>query len=205
MKRCFLFFVAMMSLVFAANVSPAETPAVQAPRAVNIPQYTPAVQSTTKDISPLAPDAPRILTATPAQPVADDYKIGPQDLIEIQIYGVDNLKREVRVNSRGIVTLPLIGVVSLGGLTGQEAEVLIADKYKKDFLQDPQVSIFIKEYVSQRITVEGAVGHPGVFPIKGQTSLLQILATAGGGAPLSDLSEVMLFRQVNGEKKSFKF
>ena len=77
--------------------------------------------------------------------------------------------------------------------------------YEKDYLRNPQVSIFIKEFTSQRITVEGAVNKPGVYPIKGQTSLLQAIAIAGGQGQLSDMSQVMLFRAEKGEKKSMKY
>lgn len=139
------------------------------------------------------------------QLLAEDYRIGPQDLIEIQIYGLENLKREVRVNSRGVISLPLIGPITLGGLTAQEGEALITARYEKDYLRNPQVSLFIKDFTSQRITIEGAVQRPGVFPIKGQTSLLQALAIAGGGGPLSDMSEVMLFRTENGARKAVKY
>src|SRR4029077_20395305 len=121
------------------------------------------------------------------------------------VFGVDTLKRDVRVNSRGAISLPLIGVVIVGGLTGQEAETLIATKYEKDFLQDPQVSVFIKEYTSQRITLEGAVAKPGIYPIRGDTSLMQAIAIAGGQGQLSDLNEVMVYRREGAEKKIYKF
>jgi hypothetical protein len=75
-----------------------------------------------------------------------------QDLLEIQIYGIDSLKRETRVNWSGVISLPLIGMVKVAGLTGEEAEALIAAKYEKDYLRDPQVLLFIKEFTSQRIT-----------------------------------------------------
>lgn len=154
---------------------------------------------------PLASDAPRVGPPPAGQQVADDYRIGPQDLIEIQVYGVDQLRREVRVNSRGVVSLPLIGAVTLGGMTAQEAEEFLTAKYEKDYLQNPQISLFIREFTSQRITLDGAVMRPGVYPIKGQTSLLQALAIAGGGAQMADLSEVMLFRGEAGAKKSLVY
>lgn len=165
---------------------------------------------------PGAPATPGAPAATPgasarAAPVsigyvaADDYRIGPQDLIEIQVFGIDNLKREVRVNSKGSISLPLIGTVVLGGLTGQEAEALIASMYEKDYLRDPQVSVFIKEFTSQRITVEGAVAKPGVYPIRGQTTLLQAIAIAGGQGQLPDLSQVMVYRRDGNEKKVLTF
>ncbi|MHB8724066.1 MAG: polysaccharide biosynthesis/export family protein [Casimicrobiaceae bacterium] len=143
-------------------------------------------------------------TAAELHPNAD-YRIGPQDLLEIQVYAADGLNREVRVNSRGLVSLPLIGEVHVGGLTGEEAETLIAKLYGKDYLNDPQVSLFIKEYTSRRFTVEGAVRKPGVYPILGQTTLLQALAMAGDQGPLADLHDVMLFRTEKGHKTTTKF
>jgi len=123
-----------------------------------------------------------------------DYRIGPDDLLEIQVFGVDQLTRTVRVNARGQISLPLIGGVDVGGLTAQQAEALLVAKLGKDYLQDPQVSVFIREYTSQRVTIEGAVNKPGVYPLRGPTTLLQSLAVAGGQANLSDMTEVMLFR-----------
>jgi len=155
--------------------------------------------------TPVMLDAPRVAPPPPGQSVADDYRIGPQDLIEIQVFGIDTLKRDVRVNSRGAISLPLIGTVIVGGLSGQEAEALIASRYEKDYLRDPQVSVFIKEFTSQRITIDGAVGKPGIYPIRGQTTLLQAIALAGGQGPLADLNEVMVFRSEAGEKKMLTF
>lgn len=135
--------------------------------------------------------AERVAAMTPS---AREYRIGAEDLLEIQVFGVDELTRTVRVNSRGFVSLPLIGTLALGGLTAQQAEALVVAKLAASYLQDPQVSLFIKEYTSQRVTVEGAVQKPGVYPLRGPTSLLQTLALAGGQGGLSDMSEVMLFR-----------
>lgn len=126
--------------------------------------------------------------------VGADYKIGPNDLLEVEVFGVNELKRTVRVNSTGEISLPLIGTVPVAGMTPADAQLLIADRYGKDYLQNPQVSIFIKEFTSQRITVDGAVVRPGIYPLTGQITLLRALAMAGGGAPLSDLERVMLFR-----------
>ena len=123
-----------------------------------------------------------------------DYRIGPEDLLEVQVFGVDQLSRTVRVNSRGVVSLPLIGVVNVGGSTAQEAENAIAALLAANYLQNPQVSLFIKEYTNQRVTIEGAVNKPGIYPLRGETTLLRSLAIAGGQAALSDMNEVLLFR-----------
>jgi polysaccharide biosynthesis/export protein len=145
-------------------------------------------------------NAPRVGPLPAGQVLADDYRIGAQDLLEIQVFGIDELKREVRVNSRGIISLPLIGPVVLAGLTSQDAETLIASKYAKDYLQDPQVSVFIKEFTSQRITLEGAVAKPGIYPIRGEITLMQAIALAGGQGQLPDLHEVLVYRREGGEK-----
>lgn len=119
-------------------------------------------------------------------PDAEDYRIGPQDLLELQVFGVDALNRNVRVNSRGFISLPLIGLTQAAGLTPEQLEEALATKLAKDYLQNPQVSVFIKEFTSQRVTVEGAVKMPGVYPLKGRTSLLQVLAVAAGLTSLAD-------------------
>ena len=124
-----------------------------------------------------------------------DYRIGTEDLLEIQVFGVDQLTRTVRVNSLGQVSLPLIGSLEIAGLTAQEAEALIVSRLSDTYLQHPQVSLFIKEFTSQRVTIEGAVNKPGIYPLRGQTTLLRSLALAGGQASMSDMNEVMLFRQ----------
>lgn len=143
-----------------------------------------------------------VLTTGSAPPVATsprftlkDYRIGAEDLLEIQVFGVEQLSRTVRVNSRGFVSLPLIGAVEVAGMTAQEAEATLAAKLADNFLQDPQVSLFIKEYTSQRVTIEGAVNKPGIYPLRGQTTLLRSLAVAGGQAGLSDMNEVVVFRE----------
>lgn len=126
-----------------------------------------------------------------------DYRVGPNDLIDVEVYGVPELKRTVRVNSSGMVSLALVGNLALAGLTAQQAEAAIAAKYAEKFLQDPQVSVFIKEFTTQRITVEGAVARPGVYPVTGQLTLLRALALAGGDGKYADLTQINLFRTVN--------
>lgn len=149
----------------------------------------------------IASVAPRSLSGATIKVATKDYRIGPEDLIEIQVFGVDQLTRTVRVNSRGLISLPLIGNLEVGGLTSQQAEALVVAKLAENFLQNPQVSFFIREYTSQRVTIEGAVNKPGVYPLRGPTTLLQSLAVAGGQASLSDMTEVMLFRGDNEGKR----
>src|SRR5207253_9739255 len=114
--------------------------------------------------------------------------------------------RSLRVNARGSVSLPLVGAVEVAGLTAQEAEMAIASRLADNFLQDPQVTVFIKEYTSQRVTIEGAVLKPGIYPLRGQTTLLRSLAVAGGQASLSDMNEVLLFREdASGKRETLVY
>lgn len=148
----------------------------------------PAIRRGESATPPVAPTS-----STPPNPAAE-YKIGPSDLLEIAVFGQPELARTVRVDTRGRISLPLIGAIDAVGRTSQQLERLIADRLGENFLQSPQVSVFIKEFTSLRFTVEGAVNKPGVYPLVGQMTLLRALATAGGQGALSDVSEVMLFR-----------
>lgn len=123
-----------------------------------------------------------------------EYHIGPSDKIEIEVFQVPDLSGVETVNSRGYINMPLIGMVPVAGLTEQQAEQLIADKLGKDFLQDPQVNIDIIEYVSQQITILGSVKAPGMYPLKGRTTLLQAIALAGGPERIADEEEIVVFR-----------
>lgn len=134
-----------------------------------------------------------------------EYRVGAQDLLEISVFQVNDLNRTVRVNSNGEISLPLIGVVQAGGNTVEELEALIAQKLSGEYLQAPQVSVFVKEFTSQRVTLEGAIAKPGIYPITGRTSLLQALAMGGGPTDLANLEGVVVFRMVDGKKMAAVF
>jgi len=96
--------------------------------------------------------------------------------------------------------------VQAGGKTVPELEAELAKRYANGYLQNPQVTVFIKEYTSQRITLEGAVNKPGIYPITGKTTLLQAIALAGGvDDKVADLGGVVLMRQVNGKRMAAVF
>ena len=145
--------------------------------------------------------APDTTSASGAYQGATDYRVGAQDLLSISVFGVQDLTKEVRVNSNGQISLPLIGAVMAGGRTIPELEAELARKYSDGYLQKPQVSVFVKEFTSQRVTLEGAVVKPGIYPITGKTSLLQAIAVAGGvDDKVADLGGIVLMRQVNGKR-----
>lgn len=149
--------------------------------------------------------APDTTSASGAYEGVSEYRIGPQDLLTISVFGVPELNQDVRVNTSGSISLPLIGSVQAGGRTIQELEHEIATRLSANYLQSPQVTVFIKEFTSQRVTVEGAVKKPGIYPITGRTSLLQAIAISGGMDDLADEHALVVFRVVKGQKMAAVF
>lgn len=115
---------------------------------------------------------------TSSQP--DDYQVGSEDLIEVQVFGQDNLSRAVRINGKGEIFLPLIGAVKVAGMRSREIEKRVMQLYEEKYLHDPQVNVFVKEYRHQRITITGAVDKPGYYEMIGSRSLMEMLGMAGG-------------------------
>ncbi|HQW82139.1 MAG: polysaccharide export protein [Rhodanobacteraceae bacterium] len=148
---------------------------------------------------------PDTTAASGAYVGVSDYRVGPLDLLEISVFQVPDLNRTVRINTSGQISLPLIGAIRAGGKTITELEAEIASKLSAQYLQDPQVSVFVKEFSSQRITVEGAVKQPGIFPITGKTSLLQVIAMARGFEELADERTIIVFRTIEGKKMAALF
>jgi polysaccharide export outer membrane protein len=143
-------------------------------------------------------------SATVAAPKADGYRIGPQDILDFSVFKVPDLQRSVVVAETGTVNLPLIGEVRAADRTAAELEREVARKLGEKYLQNPQVSFIVREYNSQRITLEGAVKKPGVYPLRGKTTLLQVVATAEGFTDIGDAT-VVIFRQEEGKKLAAKF
>ena len=109
-----------------------------------------------------------------------DYRIGPEDLLEISVFEDERLNKTVRVSSQGNITLPLIGTLRVKGHTAGDLEKEVRELLTEKYFQNPNVSVFIREYRNQRISVMGAVDKPGVFDITGQRTILDMLGMAGG-------------------------
>lgn len=135
---------------------------------------------------------------------ASAYKIGAQDVLDISVFKVPDLSKTVQVADSGTINLPLVGEVPAAGRTAQEVERDLTKRLGDKYLQSPQVTVFVKEYNSQFVTIEGAVKKPGVYPIKGKSSLLQVIATAEGFTEVAD-SDVVIFRDNNGKRSGAKF
>lgn len=117
---------------------------------------------------------------------AADYRVGPEDLLEVNFLDTDKLHSEVRVNGQGAVGMLLIGAVEVAGLTPTEIAAKLTRLYKeKNFLKNPQITVSVKEYRYQRVAVTGAVNKPDSYALIGPRTLMEVLGMAGG---LSDKS-----------------
>ncbi len=128
--------------------------------------------------------------------LANEYRIGPKDLLEVSVFGEEDLKNlVVRVSEDGKITLPLLREVEVNGLTKGEVEKKLTQLLAEKYLQNPQVTVFIKEYLSKRVSVLGAVERPGPFELLGRQTLLQVISQSGGLTRDAG-SEIIVIRQL---------
>lgn len=118
--------------------------------------------------------------AGPVANSAEDYRIGPQDLLDISVFEAPELNRTVRVSASGEISLPLLGAVQAAGATPKALEFVLQELLRRNYMKDPHVSVFMKEMRSHPVSVFGAVKKPGVFQIDGPKSLVEILSMAEG-------------------------
>ena len=130
-----------------------------------------------------------------------EYRLHPKDLIEVHIYGEDDLTSRAKLSERGTVVLPLIEAVHLEGKTIAQARDSIVEAYKKDYLVNPVVTVTIVEYGSSKITVLGQVRAPGIYsyPSNEELNLVQAIALAGGYTRIGEPGKVTIKRVINGE------
>lgn len=141
-------------------------------------------QQASQEIEQKAPTADQVVVQPAVAAMATDdigdYVLGPGDLIQLTVFETKDLNTEVRVSSRGQVSLPLIGTVDVRNLTAAEAEEKIEHLLAANYLQDPHVSIFIKEHVSRQITLVGSFKKPGTYDYVSKRNLLDVIAIAEG-------------------------
>lgn len=143
--------------------------------------------------------------ASLTRPGSSAYKIGPQDVLDISVFKVPELSKSVQVADTGTVNLPLVGEILAAGKSAQEIEHDLTIELGGKYLQSPQVTVYVREYNSQRVTVEGAVKKPGVYALRGRTSLLQFIAMAEGQDNSSASGNVLIFREAEGRRSAARF
>lgn len=140
-----------------------------------------------------------------ATPGNTAYLIGPLDVLEVTVFKAPELTRSVQVADTGTVSLPLVGDVRAAGRTPHEVERELRAKLGAKYLQNPQVSVMVKEFNSQRVTLEGAVKKPGVYPVRGRLTLLQLVASAEGMTDTSDATVVVFRHGADGKRVAARF
>ena len=151
-------------------------------------------------------DAARPSQAISASTVATDpdYKIGPQDMLRIDVWKEPDISRVVPVRPDGKITLPLVNDVQASGLTTNQLAAKIAEGLKK-YITSPQVTVGVTEINSRKFFVSGEVARPGAFPLLPNMTVLQALSSAGGFTPFAKMKSIYVLRTDNGKKVKFPF
>jgi polysaccharide export outer membrane protein len=135
-----------------------------------------------------------------------EYLIGPLDALDISVLQEPDLSAKAApVDAFGNVNLPLIGDIKASGKTAGQLAREVASRYSERYLKNPQVSVVVAKPVAQKVAVQGEVVQPGIYPIEGPTTLLGALSLAKGETQLAALNDVVVFRQVNGQRAGAVF
>lgn len=137
--------------------------------------------------------------ATPA-----DYVIGPEDQLSVVFWRDKDLSADVVVRPDGKISLPLLNDVQAGGLTPEQLRLNVTEEAKR-FVEDPTASVVIKQINSRKVFVTGEVDKPGTYPLAGPTTVLQLLATAGGLKEYAAKEKIVVLRREGGREVSYKF
>ncbi|HUJ32841.1 MAG TPA: polysaccharide biosynthesis/export family protein [Candidatus Acidoferrum sp.] len=137
-------------------------------------------QQTTDDYNRRLTQLSRAYSPGGVASLAGDYRIGPDDLLEVSILEAPELDRTARVSATGNVALALVGTVRAAGLTTQELGAVVEEILRRDYIKDPHVTVQIREMQSHPVSVFGAVKKPGVFQIRGPKSVIEMLSMAEG-------------------------
>lgn len=162
--------------------------------------------TTTQAIAPYGPSGPALHMVKELPPPLDtrdgkEIPIAPDDVLEVDVFAVDDLDRTVRVDASGRVSLPLIGTVTAQGKPIHLLEQEIEERYGAKYLQSPDVAIFLKESARQRVTVDGEVTRAGLYAVSSNVTLLDAIALAGGMRDIADASKVYVYREVGDGRK----
>jgi polysaccharide export outer membrane protein len=150
--------------------------------------------------------APATAQSTTPQAATQDpnYKIGPQDVLDISVWKEPELTRVLPVRPDGKVSMPLLNDVQAAGLTPTQLASKITNDLKK-FVTDPQVTVIVTQINSQRVYILGEVGRAGAYPLLPGETILQALSSAGGLGPFANGKKIYVLRQVNGKQERYPF
>ena len=145
-------------------------------------------------------DSPRT-TSVPTDP---NYVIGPQDVVDINVWKEPELTRSVPVRPDGKISMPLLNDVQAAGLTPTQLALHITESLRK-FVTDPQVTVIVTQINSQRVYILGEVNRAGAYPLLPDMTVLQALSSAGGFTPFANLKKIYVLRTESGKQNKFPF
>jgi polysaccharide export outer membrane protein len=155
-----------------------------------------------------AQQAPATSNPAPVIPagaaVPGDYVIGPDDILTIVFWREKDLSSEVAVRPDGKISLPLLNEIEAAGLTPEELRLRVTAAAEK-LIEEPTVSVVVKQINSRKVFITGQVAKPGPYPINGPTTVVQLLAIAGGVLEYADEKNIAIMRTENGKPVSLRF
>jgi polysaccharide export outer membrane protein len=139
-------------------------------------------------------------------PADPDYRVGPGDILDIVVFGNEDLSRAATIETNGSISFPLLGEVKVAGLSIAEVKNKLTTLLAKDYLVNPQVEVKVREYQSQFVIVVGELNNPGRKPLRGKSRLIDVLVDCGGFTPRAS-GDVEITRSdgtFEGGKKSIR-
>ena len=128
------------------------------------------------------------------------HHVGPFDQIAVDVLGVPELSRQVRVDAAGNIAIPLAGSMAVTGLSPEEIAALVESRLRATYMKNPSVTVTVLETVSQTITIDGEVRLPGIYPVLGRMTLMRAIASAQGTNEVAATTHVVVFRRVEGRQ-----
>jgi polysaccharide export outer membrane protein len=172
-------------ILFCTSAAGAQTPSPAQPRTPAKPGSTP----------------PTTIVGVQTPP---DYVIGPEDQLTVVFWGEKEMSGDVTVRPDGKITLPLLNEVDAAGLTTEQLREKVSSGAAR-FFESPNVTIVVKEIKSRKVFVTGMVHKPGTFQLMGPTTVLQLIAMAGGLQEFADSKKIVIMRTEKGQPRIYKF
>ena len=135
-----------------------------------------------------------------------DYRIGSLDTLDVTVFEEPDLSaKAIEVDASGQIALPLVGSVQAKGKTASELASELEKLFGTKYLRNPEVTVSVASSVSQKVSVQGEVVQPGVYQLTGPTTLLDVLSLAKGETDVAKLDQVVVFRNINGQRMGAVF
>jgi polysaccharide export outer membrane protein len=150
------------------------------------------------------PTPPSSGAGQPGVTAPPGYAIGADDVLTIVFWREKEMSGDVVVRPDGKISLPLVNDIQATGLTPDQLRASVTEAAKR-FVEEPSVTVVVKQINSRKVFITGQVGKPGSYPLSGPTTVLQLLAMAGGLLEYADSENVVVLRTENGEPLSFSF